>query len=144
MYTYPVRPNEIYHYGIKRKSGRYPWGSGKRPFQDLEMQLRRQISDNKDNRIKINTEIAKNKNISESNNARAYYLIKQYDNNQKVAKLLSDYSKMASEFNFKMDPTTYNEGLKFYRELVETKRMSNLVETQNILKTIIERMEDKT
>lgn len=24
---------EIYHYGILRKSGRYPWGSGKNPFQ---------------------------------------------------------------------------------------------------------------
>lgn len=25
--------NELYHYGIKRRSGRYPWGSGDRPFQ---------------------------------------------------------------------------------------------------------------
>ncbi len=25
--------NELYHYGIKRRSGRYPWGSGERPFQ---------------------------------------------------------------------------------------------------------------
>ena len=24
---------EIYHYGIKRRSGRYPWGSGNRPYQ---------------------------------------------------------------------------------------------------------------
>lgn len=24
----------LYHYGIKRRSGRYPWGSGTRPFQD--------------------------------------------------------------------------------------------------------------
>lgn len=25
--------NELYHYGIKRKSGRYPWGSGESPYQ---------------------------------------------------------------------------------------------------------------
>lgn len=25
--------NDIEHFGIKRKSGRYPWGSGKRPYQ---------------------------------------------------------------------------------------------------------------
>lgn len=25
--------NEIYHYGMPRRSGRYPWGSGSRPFQ---------------------------------------------------------------------------------------------------------------
>lgn len=27
---------DIVHFGIKRRSGRYPWGSGKRPFQDQE------------------------------------------------------------------------------------------------------------
>lgn len=25
--------NELYHYGVKRRSGRYPWGSGKKPYQ---------------------------------------------------------------------------------------------------------------
>lgn len=25
--------NELYHFGIKRRSGRYPYGSGDRPFQ---------------------------------------------------------------------------------------------------------------
>lgn len=25
--------NELYHYGIPKRSGRYPWGSGDRPFQ---------------------------------------------------------------------------------------------------------------
>lgn len=33
MYTYPIRSDEIYHYGVKRRSGRYPWGSGDRPYQ---------------------------------------------------------------------------------------------------------------
>lgn len=33
MYKYPTQPNEIYHYGIKRRSGRYPYGSGDRPYQ---------------------------------------------------------------------------------------------------------------
>lgn len=37
MYTYPTKPNEIYHYGIKRRSGRYPWGSGDRPYQSEEI-----------------------------------------------------------------------------------------------------------
>lgn len=27
--------NELFHYGIKRRSGRYPYGSGKRPYQSL-------------------------------------------------------------------------------------------------------------
>ena len=25
--------NELYHYGVPKRSGRYPWGSGKRPYQ---------------------------------------------------------------------------------------------------------------
>ena len=25
--------NELYHYGTPRHSGRYPWGSGERPYQ---------------------------------------------------------------------------------------------------------------
>lgn len=28
--------NEFYHYGVRGKSGRYPWGSGGRPYQRLE------------------------------------------------------------------------------------------------------------
>ena len=36
MYRYPPRSNEIYHYGIQGRSGRYPWGSGQRPYQRLE------------------------------------------------------------------------------------------------------------
>lgn len=36
MYVQPTKPNEIYHFGIKRRSGRYPYGSGERPYQDRE------------------------------------------------------------------------------------------------------------
>lgn len=28
--------NELYHYGVQGRSGRYPWGSGARPHQRLE------------------------------------------------------------------------------------------------------------
>ena len=26
-------PTDVIHYGIKRRSGRYPWGSGENPYQ---------------------------------------------------------------------------------------------------------------
>lgn len=29
----PVGAEELYHYGVPRKSGRYPYGSGKEPYQ---------------------------------------------------------------------------------------------------------------
>lgn len=31
-----VNSYELYHYGMPRRSGRYPWGSGNRPYQKLE------------------------------------------------------------------------------------------------------------
>ena len=30
----PIAEDILMHYGVKRRSGRYPWGSGKEPFQD--------------------------------------------------------------------------------------------------------------
>lgn len=36
--------NDLLHYGVKRKSGRYPWGSGDRPYQSEEEQKVRKIS----------------------------------------------------------------------------------------------------
>lgn len=36
MYTHPIRPNELYHYGMPRRSGRYPWGSGERPLRRIK------------------------------------------------------------------------------------------------------------
>lgn len=36
FYKTPLKPDEIYHFGTKRHSGRYPWGSGDRPYQSEE------------------------------------------------------------------------------------------------------------
>ena len=49
-----IRPDyiqfkELYHYGIPRRSGRYPWGSGDRPFQSEETSFYR-VGDMKPNK----------------------------------------------------------------------------------------------
>lgn len=42
MYVYPFNSDEIYHFGVSKRngakigSGRYPLGSGKRPYQDSD------------------------------------------------------------------------------------------------------------
>lgn len=36
MYVICTPKREIYHFGVKRRSGRYPYGSGERPYQDRE------------------------------------------------------------------------------------------------------------
>lgn len=46
--------NELYHYGVKRRSGRYPYGSGERPYQGSERnQHRRSHSLSKKNQQKL-------------------------------------------------------------------------------------------
>lgn len=47
MYQYPLTPNEIYHYGIPRRSGRYPWGSGDRPYQSVNSSIQQRIAESK-------------------------------------------------------------------------------------------------
>lgn len=41
FYTPPPKPDEIFHYGMPQRSGRYPWGSGGRPYQRLEAKAAR-------------------------------------------------------------------------------------------------------
>lgn len=36
FYIPPLKPDEIFHYGMPERSGRYAWGSGDRPYQRLE------------------------------------------------------------------------------------------------------------
>lgn len=36
MYYVTTTDDELFHFGIKRRSGRYPYGSGNRPYQDKE------------------------------------------------------------------------------------------------------------
>lgn len=36
FYIPPTKPDEIFHYGVPERSGRYKWGSGDRPYQRLE------------------------------------------------------------------------------------------------------------
>lgn len=43
-----ARRNDIIHFGVKRRSGRYPWGSGEHPYQSaVDRGLRRQQAQQK-------------------------------------------------------------------------------------------------
>ena len=60
---------DIYHFGIKGKSGRYPWGSGGRPFQRLEGTGKSKKINTKDIDKKIKTVKDINKSTSDMANA---------------------------------------------------------------------------
>lgn len=42
----PKNNEELYHYGVKRKSGRYPWGSGKEPYQSNPAMAKKAAAEN--------------------------------------------------------------------------------------------------
>lgn len=44
----PPGNEELYHYGIKRRSGRYPYGSGENPYQRLKIAVSRNKENMKD------------------------------------------------------------------------------------------------
>ena len=58
-----VYGNELYHYGIPRKSGRYPYGSGKEPYQD-DPKKRRLNKDESAPKAKPNSKTSVQKNSS--------------------------------------------------------------------------------
>ena len=37
--------DELFHYGMPRRSGRYPWGSGKNPYQGYQEHLLTSMDD---------------------------------------------------------------------------------------------------
>lgn len=55
--------NELHHIGIKRRSGRYPWGSGKNPYQSESFKFLSELDSQRDKGIS-DKDIAKNMGIS--------------------------------------------------------------------------------
>lgn len=58
-----VYGDELYHYGVPRKSGRYPYGSGKEPYQD-DPKKRRLNKDESAPKATSNTRVSAQKNSS--------------------------------------------------------------------------------
>lgn len=83
--------NYLAHYGIKRKSGRYPWGSGKEPYQSLASSRRQyQKTLNKLDKKKgktmadyMRTDLAVNEGIKRTDKAHAKYSSKPSKRNKK-------------------------------------------------------------
>lgn len=70
---------DLYHFGIKRRSGRYPFGSGDRPFQSVSNRSRKHIAK------------AVKKNIKET--ARAEAAAQKETDKQITKKVSEDYER---------------------------------------------------
>lgn len=62
-YLHAQNEFDLMHFGIKRRSGRYPWGSGKRPFQAETNTTFVGQDRNEDIRIKKGTEVYRVQNL---------------------------------------------------------------------------------
>jgi DNA-binding CsgD family transcriptional regulator len=104
-----VKDDELYHYGIKFRSGRYPYGSGKDPFQH-DGSFAGYVNDLKNNLGWSEKEIAKKLGIS-IDNLRAKVAIDTYNarkgNINQALELYEQgksYSQIAREMN--MNPSS--------------------------------------
>lgn len=96
--------NYLIHFGIKRKSGRYPFGSGERPHQHdgLDGSKKRYTTNDVvrdfDNKMAQNKDIIdRSKSTSDKMNELSNQLAKDYDNAYKRMKTLSKESKTKIE-----------------------------------------------
>lgn len=96
--------NYLIHFGIKRKSGRYPFGSGERPHQHDGLAPPKKRYRTKDVVDDFNNKMAQNKDIiarsndtSDKMNELSNQLAKDYDNAYKGMKTLSKESKTKIE-----------------------------------------------
>lgn len=84
--------DELYHYGMPRRSGRYPWGSGENPYQRTQNFFSR-VEEAKKKGATTDAEIAKALGIATTDYKRSYRI---YRNQQKLLQIQKAKS-MASD-----------------------------------------------
>ena len=68
-----MRRDELMHYGMPRRSGRYPWGSGEDPYQHSGDFMNRVNELRKQGVSEV--DIAKMVGVGSTTNLRAYYAV---------------------------------------------------------------------
>lgn len=119
MYVYPVKPDEIFHYGIKMRSGRFPWGSGERPKQRLEKVKNEYPVDKEFEKLKQTTEYKQmemrfeiEKQISDVKNELSSDAMKIYQNKKDNGDVILLQELKQDEF-----PKLSNEDLEKLKRL---------------------------
>ena len=133
FYVAPVKPDEIFHYGMPERSGRYAWGSGDRPYQRLEgkvskmenrLQKRLDKADRRTSKgqkianIRYQRAIVKSNSILSSKQSKK----KAFDSATKAQRKVNReeyrtsryyqrYSKTFAKLNVTMDPSLQQRGL---------------------------------
>ena len=109
--SYKVKhSDEIYHYGVPRRSGRYPWGSGDRPYQALGGGKKKKASydDISDDEMK---KVVKRKKL-EDQYRRA---TEDPDEKETAKRVLNDTAYALNTVNNNIDDGSRNREMKWER-----------------------------
>lgn len=105
----PKESMEIYHFGIKERSGRYPWGSGKRPHQRLESpeERKKRLDENRERVMKSGTASEIKEYISEMSSREIQEAVQRIEWTKRLNSLSESESKSIFE---KIDKTVTKAG----------------------------------
>lgn len=146
FYIYPLKPNEILHYGMPERSGRYAWGSGDRPYQRLEgkvskmeTKLRKRFA--KADKVTSSRQRVANKRFEEavrrSNSIFSPKMLKEraFDKavaaqrkvnrgEYKMSQFYQRYAKTFDRLNVTMDDDLKEKGLDYYNRVVNSSKQT--------------------
>lgn len=142
MYQYPIRPYEIYHYGMPERSGRYAWGTGDRPYQRLEgkaIRMEKRLRKRFDKSDKKTSQLQEqaSRHFNRANQRRNSIFKSQrkkadkefqigYESQEKKERIeyrtSSMYQRYLNKFNkldLKMDKDLKKKGLDYYNRVIK-------------------------
>lgn len=148
-YVFPRKPDEIYHYGMPERSGRYAWGSGDRPYQRLEGRVRKVENklkkrlDTADKRVKPMQDRANKKYqeaVKKSNSffyseksaqkafEKAMTAQKKVNKEEyRAAKQYLKSQKLFNKLNVTMTDDLQKRGQEYYNRVVESSKETYLI-----------------
>lgn len=104
--------NELYHYGIPRRSGRYPYGSGERPYQDKERRRGFIIGRVKERKAKKQANELQKKRIEAIKRAREVSARQKYLDENKSRVIRSGTSKEVLQYKGQLTNQEYEQIFK--------------------------------
>lgn len=117
--------DEIYHYGIKRKSGRYPYGSGDKWGKKKNDPGKSKIA-NKENKIKKKKELT-SKQVIDSRSVKTVAKNTKKLTDQELRDLANRFQAEATIKELAKKSSSINRGKKFLAETADTSEKINKI-----------------
>ena len=117
--------DEIYHYGIKRKSGRYPYGSGDK-WGKKKNDPKKGKSANKENKIKKKKELT-SKQVIDSRSVKTVAKNTKKLTDQELRDLANRFQAEATIKELAKKSSSINRGKKFLAETADTSEKINKI-----------------